>query len=142
MPNPSTVTPIYTQQRIHQNLATVILYQHVSKDILAKDIQYTRFVHLNLAIANRQIQAQLRLQLHQICLLLHASILKHLSLKGTVSQEKLLNCGLGEMVWTLTIDRTQFLHFPDQLFSSYNILTISCLDVKPVWSLSETVALC
>ena len=28
------------------------------------------------------------------------------SLKGTVSREKLLNCGLGEMDRTLTIDRT------------------------------------
>ena len=32
--------------------------------------------------------------------------LKSFFFKGTVSQEKLLNCGLGEMVWTLTIDRT------------------------------------
>ena len=62
-------------------------------------------------------------------------------LKGTVSREKLLKSGLGEMVWTPTIDRTKFLHLPDQLFSPYTILTISYLDVKPVWSLSETVAL-
>ena len=31
--------------------------------------------------------------------------------KGTVSREKLLNCSLGEMDWTLTIDRTWFLHY-------------------------------
>ena len=31
---------------------------------------------------------------------------KKFSLKGTVSREKLLNCRLGEMVWTLTIDCT------------------------------------
>ena len=39
------------------------------------------------------------------------------SLKGTVSREKLFNWGLGEMDWTLTIDRTWYLHFPDQLFN-------------------------
>ena len=37
-------------------------------------------------------------------------------LKGTVSREKLLNWGLEEMDWTLTIDRTWVLHIPDQLF--------------------------
>ena len=42
-------------------------------------------------------------------------------LKGTVSQEKLLNGGLGEMDWTLTIDCTWFIHFPDQLFKCHNI---------------------
>ena len=42
---------------------------------------------------------------------------------------------------TLTIDRTWFLHFIDQLFKCYNILTVCRLDVKPVWSLSETDAL-
>ena len=41
---------------------------------------------------------------------------------------------------TLTIDRTWVLHFPDQLFNCYNISTVSHLDVKPVWSLSETAA--
>ena len=45
------------------------------------------------------------------------------------------------MDWTLTIDRTWFLHFSDQLFNCYNISTVSRLDVKPVWSLSETDAL-
>ena len=62
-------------------------------------------------------------------------------LKGTVSREKLLNWGLGEMDWTLTIDRTWVLHFPDQLFNCYNCLAVCRLEVKPVWSLSETVAL-
>ena len=53
-------------------------------------------------------------------------------LKGTVSREKLLNWGLGEMDWTLTIDRTWVLHFTDQLFNCYNFLTVCRLDVKPV----------
>ena len=39
---------------------------------------------------------------------------------------------------TLTIDRTWFLHFSDQLFNIYNCLAVCRLDVKPVWSLSET----
>ena len=34
-------------------------------------------------------------------------------LKETVAREKLLNWGLGKMDWTLTIDRTWFLHFTD-----------------------------
>ena len=63
-------------------------------------------------------------------------------MKGTVAQEKLFNWGLGVMDWTLTIDRTWFLHFSDQLFNCHNIWTVYCLDVKPVWSLSETDALC
>ena len=61
--------------------------------------------------------------------------------KGIVSREKLFSWGLGEMDWTLTIDRTWFSHFPDQLFNCYNFLTVFCLDVKPVWWLSGTVAL-
>ena len=65
----------------------------------------------------------------------------HLDLKGTVSREKLFIWGLGEMDWTQTIDRTRVLHFSDQLFSSYKILTVCRLEVKPVWWLSETVAL-
>ena len=44
------------------------------------------------------------------------------------------------MDWTLNIDRIWVLHFSDQLFNCYNILTVCCLEVKPVWSLSETVA--
>ena len=40
------------------------------------------------------------------------------------------------MDWTLTIDRTWVLHFSDQLFSSYNILTVCRLEVK----LSATAA--
>ena len=52
--------------------------------------------------------------------------------KGTVSREKLFTWGLGEMDWTLTIDRTWFLHFPDQLFKCHNILTVCRLEVKPV----------
>ena len=63
-----------------------------------------------------------------------------IKLKGTVSREKLFTWGLGEMDWTLTIDRTWVLHFSDQLFNCYNFLTVHCL-VKPVWWLSETVAL-
>ena len=66
---------------------------------------------------------------------------RNIQLKGTVAQEKLLNWGLGEMDWTLTIDRTWFLHFPDQLFKCHNIWTVCRLDVKPVWSLSKTDAL-
>ena len=62
-------------------------------------------------------------------------------IKGTVSREKLLNWGLGKMVWSLIIDRTWVLHFSDQLFNCHNIWTVCCLDVKPVWSLSETDAL-
>ena len=38
-------------------------------------------------------------------------------IKGTVSREKLFSWGLGVMDWTLTIDRTWVLHFPDQLFN-------------------------
>ena len=60
-------------------------------------------------------------------------------LKGTVSREKLFSWGPGVMDWTLTIDCTWVLHFPDQLFNCYNCLTVSLLDVKPVWWLSETV---
>ena len=45
------------------------------------------------------------------------------------------------MDWTLTIDRTWVLHFSDQLFNCYNLLTVSHLEVKPDWSLSATVAL-
>ena len=36
------------------------------------------------------------------------------------------------MDWTLTIDRTWVLHFPDQLFNCYNFLTVCRLDVKSV----------
>ena len=36
------------------------------------------------------------------------------------------------MDWTLTIDRTWLLHFPDQLFKCHNILTVCRLEVKPV----------
>ena len=61
--------------------------------------------------------------------------------KGTVSREKLLNWGLGKMVWTLIIDHNWVLHFSDQLFNCHNIWTVCCLHVKPVWSLSGTVAL-
>ena len=64
-----------------------------------------------------------------------------MTFKGTVAREKLLNWGLGEMDWTLTIDRTWFLHFPDHLFKCYNILTVCRLEVKPVWWLSATDAL-
>ena len=64
-----------------------------------------------------------------------------MQIKGTVSPEKLLNLGLREMDRTLTIDRTWFLHFSDQLFNIYNCLAVCRLDVKPVWSLSETDAL-
>ena len=71
-----------------------------------------------------------------------SGLYKHVHwLKGTVLREKLLNWGLGEMDWTLTIDRTWVLHFPDHLFNCHNIWTVCCLDVKPVWSLSKTVAL-
>ena len=41
---------------------------------------------------------------------------------------------------TLTIDRTWVLHFSDQLFNCYNLLTVSHLEVKPDWSLSATAA--
>ena len=41
----------------------------------------------------------------------------------------------------VTIDRTWFLHFPDQMLKCYNILTVCRPDVKPFWSLSETDAL-
>ena len=41
--------------------------------------------------------------------------LLHCVFKGTVSREKLLNCGLGENDWTLSIDLTRVLHFSDQL---------------------------
>ena len=54
------------------------------------------------------------------------------SVKGTVSREKFFNSGLGEMDWTLTIDHTWVLHFPDQLFNCFNILTVCRLEVKPV----------
>ena len=62
-----------------------------------------------------------------------------LSFKGTVSREKCLNCGLWEMDWTLIIDYTWVLHFPDQLIL-YNCLTVCRLDVKPVWWLPATAA--
>ena len=61
--------------------------------------------------------------------------------KWTVSREKLFTWGLGEIDWTQTIDRTRVLHFSDRLFKCYNILTVCRLEVKPVWWLSETVAL-
>ena len=41
--------------------------------------------------------------------------LLHCVFKWTVSREKLLNCGLGENDWTLSIDLTRVLHFSDQL---------------------------
>ena len=63
------------------------------------------------------------------------------TVKGTVSREKFFNRGLGEMDWTLTIDRTCVLHFSNQLFNCYKILTVCRLDVKPVWWLSGIVAL-
>ena len=44
--------------------------------------------------------------------------------KGTVSREKLLKCGLGEMDWTLTIDSTWVLHFSDKLFNCYNFFNL------------------
>ena len=60
--------------------------------------------------------------------------------KGTVSWEKLFS--IGKMDWTLTIDRTWVLHFPDQLFNRFNFLTVCrSLDVKPVRWLSGTVVL-
>ena len=58
-----------------------------------------------------------------------------------MSGEKLFTWGLGEMDWTQTIDRTRVLHFSDRLFKCYNILAVCRLEVKPVWWLSETVAL-
>ena len=54
----------------------------------------------------------------------HSDFFKIRTFKGTVAREKLLNWGLGEMDWTLTIDCTWVLHFPDQLFKCYNILTV------------------
>ena len=55
------------------------------------------------------------------------------------SREKLLNCGLEEMDWTLVIDRTWVLHLSDQLFNCHNCLTVCRHNVKSVWWLSENV---
>ena len=60
--------------------------------------------------------------------------------KGTVSREKLLNWGLWEMDWTLTIDRTWVIHIPDQRFNCCNFWNVSRLEVNPVWWLSATAA--
>ena len=45
------------------------------------------------------------------------------SLKGQC-HEKRLNCGLGEMDWTLTIDRT-WLPFSDQLLNCYDDIPVT-----------------
>ena len=95
------------------------------------------FTDFNLLIALRE---KITVEWGTKMILDYFEVQKSSAFKGTVSREKLLNCSLRNMDWTLTIDRTWVLHFPDQLFNCYNILTVCRLDVKPVWWLSTIAA--